>query len=482
MSTDCATRRAVPWGFGAYIRGDAETRGMVREEQAECVAASSARCAVARPARCTAHSVTVVAGHLVYWYEPLADEARDSGRSRSSTPRTHRFTEPPAPYVSAVTPEGLLIVGLEVEPANAPRRTSTASRPRGGRSPGRKRSGPRPSPDTIRPMSRNVQGPVEASDLGTTLVHEHVRFRDEAVAENWPGATYDEAEMAAAVEAVTAARTAVCARSSIPPRCSAGAACGSCARSPSATGVRIVACTGIYTYDYLPHAFENRGRRPDRRVLRRGHRCAAARAPDIKAAFLKCAADAPGVTEHIEEVHRACARASLQTGAPIRPTRCRPSAPAEAGRRVPRRRASRPRRSRSPTAATAGRRVRAGAHRPGRLRRLDRYGSTCTAHGPAQRGDRGAAARGHAERLFISQDFCATIDWFPPEVIEQLEQSPAIHNWSMTLVFDEVVPGCVSRAFSTTPPTRRSSRRTQRAGAGADRQRPSPASGADVRE
>ena len=38
---------------------------------------------------------------------------------------------------------------------------------------------------------------------------------------------------------------------------------------------------------------------------------------DIKAAFLKCAADAPGVTEHIEKVHRAVARASVQTGAPI---------------------------------------------------------------------------------------------------------------------------------------------------------------------
>ena len=26
--------------------------------------------------------------------------------------------------------------------------------------------------------------------------------------------------------------------------------------------------------------------------------------------------------------------------------------------------------------------------------------------------------RGHAERLMISQDFCASIDWFPPEAAE----------------------------------------------------------------
>jgi phosphotriesterase-related protein len=48
--------------------------------------------------------------------------------------------------------------------------------------------------------------------------------------------------------------------------------------------------------------------------------------------------------------------------------------------------------------------------------------------------------RGHAERLVISQDHCATIDWFPPEVVEQMIDSPLIHNWSFTLVFEEVVP------------------------------------------
>ncbi len=37
----------------------------------------------------------------------------------------------------------------------------------------------------------------------------------------------------------------------------------------------------------------------------------------IKAAFLKCAADEPGVTENIEKVHRAVARASVRTGTPI---------------------------------------------------------------------------------------------------------------------------------------------------------------------
>ena len=82
------------------------------------------------------------------------------------------------------------------------------------------------------------------------------------------------------------------------------------------TGVRIVACTGIYSYDYLPHYFENRDvdAMADHFVsdIQGG-----VQGTEIKAAFLKCAADAAGVTEHVEKIHRAVARASLQTGAPI---------------------------------------------------------------------------------------------------------------------------------------------------------------------
>src|SRR3954469_22896041 len=51
-----------------------------------------------------------------------------------------------------------------------------------------------------------VQGNVDASSLGVTLIHEHVRFRDEAVAENWPGRYDDQAEFDAALEAVNAAK------------------------------------------------------------------------------------------------------------------------------------------------------------------------------------------------------------------------------------------------------------------------------------
>jgi phosphotriesterase-related protein len=207
------------------------------------------------------------------------------------------------------------------------------------------------------------------------------------------------------------------------------------------TGVRIVPCTGIYSYDYLPHYFENRDADAiadhfisDIEVGIQG--------TDMKAAFLKCAADAAGVTENVEKIHRAVARASVKTGAPIMAHSM-------------------------PAVATGPRQVEIFQEEGVDLARvqiahcgdtddldyiegligkgvyvgLDRYGLEMFL--PMDRRNATTAEllrRGHAERLMISQDYCATIDWYPPEAVEAIEASGAVRNWSMTLVFDEVVP------------------------------------------
>jgi len=72
---------------------------------------------------------------------------------------------------------------------------------------------------------------------------------------------------------------------------------------------------------------------------------------------------------------------------------------------------------------------------------LDRYGLEMVV--PIDRRNATAAEllrRGHAERLMISQDSCATFDWFPPEIAPVAERAGLVRKWSMTLVFDEVVP------------------------------------------
>ncbi|HEY1449962.1 MAG TPA: hypothetical protein VGF47_03350, partial [Solirubrobacteraceae bacterium] len=163
---------------------------------------------------------------------------------------------------------------------------------------------------------------------------------------------------------------------------------------------------------------------------------------DIRAAFLKCAADAAGVTDNVEKIHRACARASVQTGAPIMAHSM-------------------------PAVGTGPRQLEIfreegvdmtkvhvahcgdsddidyieGLLEQGVYVGLDRYGLEM--YLPIDKRNSTTAEllrRGHVERLMISQDFCASIDWFPQEAAEVFEGQGAIRNWSMTLVFDEVVP------------------------------------------
>jgi phosphotriesterase-related protein len=291
-----------------------------------------------------------------------------------------------------------------------------------------------------------VQGALDADELGVVLAHEHVRFRDEAVSAQWPDRYDEDAELDAALEAVVAAKAKGVQSIVDPTAMFGGRDVRFMKRVAEQTGVRILACTGIYTYDHLPHYFENRGI-----DVMAEHFVSdiegGIQGTNIKAAFLKCAADAAGVTENVEKIHRAVARASVRTGAPIMAH----SMPAvgTGPRQVEIFEQEGVDLARVQIAhcgdtddvdyieGLIGRGVYAG---------LDRYGLEM--YLPIDKRNATTAellARGHAERLIISQDYCATIDWYPPEAVEAFSTSGAIRNWSMTLVFDEVVPSLRER-------------------------------------
>jgi phosphotriesterase-related protein len=288
---------------------------------------------------------------------------------------------------------------------------------------------------------QTVQGPIDAEELGVVLVHEHVRFRDEAVAAEWPERYDEQAELDAALQAVGHAKARGVDTIVDPTAMFGGRDVRFMKRVADETGVGIVPCTGIYSYDYLPHYFENR----DADVMA-AHFISdlegGIQGTEIRAAFLKCAADAAGVTERVEKIHRAVARASVQTGAPIMAHSM-------------------------PALATGPRQIEIFEQEGVDLTRvqiahcgdtddldyierliekgvyvgLDRYGLEM--YMPIEERNATVAEllrRGHSERVMISQDYCATIDWFPPEAGEVLTAQGAIRNWSMTLVFDEVVP------------------------------------------
>jgi phosphotriesterase-related protein len=248
------------------------------------------------------------------------------------------------------------------------------------------------------------------------------------VAAEWPG-RYDEAgELQAALEAVGAAK-----ERGVQTIVDATAMFGGrdvrfMKRVADETGVRIVCCTGIYSYDYLPHYFANR----DVDVMAE-HFVedieGGIQGTKIRAAFLKCAADAAGVTDNVEKIHRACARASVKTGTPIMAHSM-------------------------PAVQTGPRQVEIfleegvdpsliqiahcgdtddldyveGLLASGVYVGLDRYGLEM--YLPIDKRNATAAElirRGHSERLIVSQDYCATIDGVreePGALVDCLEAFP----------------------------------------------------------
>jgi phosphotriesterase-related protein len=298
---------------------------------------------------------------------------------------------------------------------------------------------------------QTVMGPVEAEKLGTTLIHEHLRNRDEAVHDQWPnaGAVKEDQPFAVAPGedyeiAVREAKAAVdlgVKTIGEPTAMLLGRDVVFMRRVSEETGLQVIPCTGIYTYEYLPQFFVNRD--PDQIAdffvsdIEQGMQ-----GTEIKAAFIKCAADEPGVTENIEKVHRAAARASVRTGAPIM-AHSRPASNTgprqvevfeEEGVDLSKVQIAH-------TGDTDDLDYIEGLLEKGVWIGLDRYGlELFLPYEKRQATTKALLERGYADRMFLSADSVATTDWFPPNVIEELIASGAAKDWTIRLVPEKVLP------------------------------------------
>lgn len=290
-----------------------------------------------------------------------------------------------------------------------------------------------------------VSGPVDAGELGLTLVHEHFFSRDEAVAAQWPHLFDDEAEHELAMSSAADVKHHGVKTVVEPTAMLLGRDVRRVQRVASESGLQIVACTGIYTYDHLPQFLVNRD--ADFMADLFAHDIdVGIQGTDVKAAFIKCAADEPGVNERVEKIHRAAARASLRTGAPIM-AHSRP-----ASNTGPRQVEILLEEGVAPekiqiahTGDSDDLDYILGLLDTGVYIGMDRYGLPIFL--PNDRRNATVIEllkRGHADRMFLSQDFdipiAAGLDWYPPEMVEQLEAGGAVDGWSMTLLFERVIP------------------------------------------
>ncbi|MUL82644.1 MULTISPECIES: phosphotriesterase [unclassified Mycolicibacterium] len=174
------------------------------------------------------------------------------------------------------------------------------------------------------PTVNTARGVIDTTDLGSTLMHEHVFIMTSELTENYPETWGDEARREADAIARlnelkargvdTIVDLTVIGLGRYLPRI---------ARIAAATEINIIVATGVYTYHDVPMTFWYRGpgtalAGPDPMVemfvrdIEEG-----VAGTGIKAAILKCATDEPGVTPGVERVLRAVSQAHRQTGVPI---------------------------------------------------------------------------------------------------------------------------------------------------------------------
>lgn len=169
-----------------------------------------------------------------------------------------------------------------------------------------------------------VRGAVESSELGVTLMHEHIFVLSTEIMQNFPENWGDEEQrIADAVARMnelkargvdTVVDLTVIGLGRYIPRIQ---------RIAEQTAIKIIVATGVYTYNDVPFYFHFQGPGttlggPELmtemfvRDIEQG-----IAGTNVKAGILKCATDQPGVTPGVERVLRATAQAHRQTGVPI---------------------------------------------------------------------------------------------------------------------------------------------------------------------
>jgi phosphotriesterase-related protein len=174
------------------------------------------------------------------------------------------------------------------------------------------------------PHLDTARGAIDLTDLGVTLMHEHVFIMTTEIMENYPESWGDGAKREA--DAIvrlnelksrgvdTIVDLTVVGLGRYIPRI---------ARIAAQTELNIVVATGLYTFNDVPMYFHYRGPgaplggpEPMVEMFVRDIEHGIADT-GVKAAILKCATDEPGVTPGVERVLRAVAQAHRQTGVPI---------------------------------------------------------------------------------------------------------------------------------------------------------------------
>ncbi|HLS48575.1 MAG TPA: hypothetical protein VK024_01150, partial [Actinomycetaceae bacterium] len=174
------------------------------------------------------------------------------------------------------------------------------------------------------PAVASYTGDVAAGALGPTLVHEHIFVGDPELERAIPHPEWDEeraiATAAATLETLVDAGIRTVVDLTVP---GLGRDVRRVAAVAARTRMQLIAATGWYTPDLLPHELRLRGpgllvEEPDPLVdLFVGDIREGIAGSEVRAGVIKITSDAAGITPDIHRVFAAAAEAHRETGAPI---------------------------------------------------------------------------------------------------------------------------------------------------------------------
>ena len=297
---------------------------------------------------------------------------------------------------------------------------------------------------------QTLAGPVELDQLGTTLMHEHIFVLTPDMLQNYPDGWDEEERVEDAVAQLRALKELGVDTIVDPTVVGLGRYIPRLQRIAAQVDLNIVVATGLYTYDDIPFRFHYQVPDPSSgrdaltdlfvRDITEG-----IAGTGVKAAFLKCAIDRPGLTPGVERVMRAVARAHRATGAPIT---VHTSVHNEGGLTVQRILGEEGVDLSRVVIGHSGDSTDLDYLRrladQGSILGMDRFGLD-TLLSTEQRVDTVVrlCEAGYADRLVLSHDANCYIDWFPHAPLRQ-----ALPRWNYRHISEDVLPALRDRGVS----------------------------------
>jgi phosphotriesterase-related protein len=294
-----------------------------------------------------------------------------------------------------------------------------------------------------------VRGAIGVDRLGRTLMHEHVFVLSEEIRLNYPAGWHEDERVDDAIAKLNGLAGRGCQTIVDPTVLGLGRDIRRVQRVASGTGLNVIVATGLYTYDQVPAYFEYRlprhGGLDPLAQLFIGDITEGIAGTGIKAAFLKCAIDEPGLTQGVERVLRAVARAHAETGAPITVhTHAGSGSGREAVRVLREEGADLTKVVLGHSGDTTDVDYLSELADAGCLLGMDRFGLDVITPLEQRVGTVAAMCeRGYTTSMVLSHDASCYIDWFPQEVIPIF--APA---WHFGHLFDDVLPALRARGVT----------------------------------